>query len=81
VDRVPGGGAWPTSSWAPSQVIVDRIELPVAQGAPAGEYVIAVGFYDPWYGGRLQVTSSDEAEGPVTQAVLPVHVTVSEELK
>jgi len=81
VDRVPGGGAWPTSSWAPSQVIVDRIELPVVQGAPAGEYVIAVGFYDPRYGGRLQVTSPGEAEGPVTQAVLPVHVTVSEELK
>ncbi len=81
VDRVPGGGAWQTSSWAPGQVIVDRIDLPVPAEAPPGEYTMAVGFYDPQYGGRLSVTTGAQEEEPATWAVLPVQVTVSREVE
>ncbi|HHN93272.1 MAG TPA: hypothetical protein ENK17_00745, partial [Anaerolineae bacterium] len=52
VDRPPGGGAAPTSSLAPGQVIVDALTLPVAGDAPPGVYRIAVGLYDPFSGGR-----------------------------
>jgi len=77
VDRVPGRGAWPTSSWAPGQVVVDHIDLPVDPGAPPGEYHIAVGFYDPRYGDRLEVTSGSQDQGSSPQAVLPVQVAIS----
>jgi hypothetical protein len=53
IDRIPGNGSAPTSSWAAGQVIVEEIALPVAADAPPGAYHIAVGFYDASYGDRL----------------------------
>jgi len=76
VDRFPAGGAAPTTSWAPGQVIVDEIGLPVAADAPAGTYHIAVGMYDGASGGRLPVTDGSGQPLPDDQAVLPVEITV-----
>lgn len=78
VDRVPGNGQARTSSWASGQVILDEINLPVAAGAPPGNYRIAVGFYDVAYGDRLQVTDRGGDLSTADQAVLPVEITVQE---
>ncbi len=78
VDRIPGGGAAPTSSWAADQVIAEEISLPVSPDADAGAYGIAVGFYDPAYGGRLLV---DMGEGQILsqdQVVLPTQIAVKQ---
>jgi len=75
VDRIPGDGAAPTSSWAAGQVIVEQIALPVAADAPPGDYHIAVGFYDASYGNRLAVTDAGQSL-PDDQAILPVEITV-----
>ncbi len=85
VDRIPGAGGAPTTSWAAGQVVVDKIDLPVDPDASTGGYQIAVGFYDASYGDRLPVTDrSGEAlpdkEEPSlahSQAILPVEITVS----
>ena len=77
VDRQPGGGATPTTSWAPGQVIVDEIVLPVAADAPPGVYHIAVGMYDGASGGRLPITDASGQSLPNDQAVLPVEITVA----
>ncbi len=77
VDRFPGGGAAPTTSWAPGQVIVDALSLPVADDAPAGDYHIAVGLYDVASGGRLPVTDASGNLLPDDQTILPVAVTLS----
>lgn len=77
VDRIPGEGNMPTHSWAPGQVIVDDVELPVDASAPPGAYQIAVGFYDPWYGDRLPVTDASGEHMAVDRATLPVEITVS----
>ena len=45
-DSPPGGGAWPTSSWQPGDVIEDEYQLPVPADLPAGEYTLAAGMYD-----------------------------------
>jgi hypothetical protein len=45
-DGLPLGGARPTTTWLPGEVIVDRYELPLLPAAPAGEYSLVVGFYD-----------------------------------
>jgi hypothetical protein len=75
VDRIPGDGSAPTSSWAAGQVIVEQIALPVAADAPPGDYHIAVGFYDASYGSRLPVTDAGQ---PLSddQAILPVEVAI-----
>jgi len=45
-DSIPLGGARPTTTWLPGEVIVDRYETPLSVGAPAGDYTLAVGLYD-----------------------------------
>lgn len=46
-DDFPVSGARPTTGWLPGEVIVDHYEIEVSEAAPAGEYVIEVGMYDP----------------------------------
>ena len=46
-DSMPCGGACPTTGWLEGEVIVDRYEIAVDPDAPAGEYQIEVGMYDP----------------------------------
>ena len=77
VDRFPGGGAAPTTSWIPGQVIVDEIALPVAADAPTGTYRIAVGLYDATGGGRLPITDPSGNLLPNDQAILPVEITIA----
>jgi hypothetical protein len=77
VDRVPGAGAAPTSSWAPGQVVISRIELPVAGSAPPGDYRIALGFYDPHYGERLSLTDDRDPHVRGDQVVLPERITIA----
>jgi 4-amino-4-deoxy-L-arabinose transferase-like glycosyltransferase len=75
VDRVPGGGIAPTTSWAEGQVIVERVDLPVRAGMPTGTGRIAIGFYDPLYGDRLPVTAAGEPPG-TDRMILPTEVEV-----
>ena len=77
VDRPPANGAAPTTSWAPGQVIVDEIILPVAADAPAGIYHIAVGIYDGASGGRLPITDASGQSLPDDQAILPVEIIIA----
>lgn len=79
VDRIPGGGAAPTSRWAAGQVIVDDVALPVAADIPPGSYRIVVGLYDPAYGDRLSVVDASGQSLPDDEAVLPTEVIVSGE--
>lgn len=77
VDRIPGDGKAPTTSWAAGQVIVDEVELPVQDNAPPGHYQIALGFYDAYYGDRLPVVGSSDGRLRDKEAILPVNITVS----
>jgi hypothetical protein len=55
VDRVPGVAAVPTTSWIPGEVVTDRYEIPLDPEAPAGEYKVEIGMYDPATMERLSV--------------------------
>jgi hypothetical protein len=70
IDRIPGNGSAPTSSWAAGQVIVEEIALPVAAEAPPGAYHIAAGFYDASYGDRLVAMDSSGQTLAEDQAIL-----------
>lgn len=52
-DSEPCHTFYPTSSWSPGEVIVDRIDLAVPEEAPNDTYRLAMGFYKPWSGQRL----------------------------
>jgi hypothetical protein len=63
-DGVPCGGACPTTSWLEGEFIADEYDIMVNSDAPAGEYHIAVGMYDPKTMQRLP--ASDDAGMPCT---------------
>ncbi len=76
VDRPPANGAAPTHSWAPGQVIIDELALPVLDDAPPGAYHVAVGLYDPLSGARLPVYDAAGNILPNDQILLPIEVNI-----
>ncbi len=75
-DHPPAGGTAPTHTWAPGQVVIDEVVLPVLADAPSGTYRIVVGLYNAVSGERLPVYDATGAELPNRQIVLPVEITV-----
>ncbi|MDM8528725.1 hypothetical protein QUF58_11035 [Anaerolineales bacterium HSG24] len=61
-DNPPQGGRYPTSQWQTVDQLVDRYTLQRAEGAPAGEYHVLVGMYDPSTGERIPVTINGQAQ-------------------
>jgi 4-amino-4-deoxy-L-arabinose transferase-like glycosyltransferase len=55
-DSPPGNGAFPTSSWLPSEVVADPHLVPIELDADPGRSKIGVGLYLPATGERLPVT-------------------------
>ena len=66
-DSEPCRGFYPTTSWHAGEILIDRLELAIPPDAPAGDYELAMGFYDVWTGERLPVT---EASVPVEHDVV-----------
>ncbi len=54
-DSDPQGGAAPTSTWSPGQIIPDAHPLTVAADAPPGAYRLVVGLYEAETGQRLRL--------------------------
>jgi hypothetical protein len=44
-DSEPCRRSYPTSHWTPGEIVRDEIVIPVADGAPPGDYQLSVGFY------------------------------------
>jgi 4-amino-4-deoxy-L-arabinose transferase-like glycosyltransferase len=61
-DGPPGGGFYPTLFWTPDEIVVDRHDLALADGAPGGTYRLRVGLYDPATAERLPTTTGDFVE-------------------
>jgi hypothetical protein len=57
-DGVPAGGQRATSGWLPGEYVTDRRLVEVRPDAPAGDYSMAIGLYDPATGKRLPVVST-----------------------
>jgi hypothetical protein len=70
VDQTPGAGAFPTTGWLPGEYISDAYILSIAPNAPAGDYQIEIGLYNPDTGQRLPVTTSACASAPCDDEVL-----------
>ncbi|MCZ7547155.1 MAG: hypothetical protein M5R40_28160 [Anaerolineae bacterium] len=58
-DGPPASGDYPTSLWLAGQWIEDAHTVTIEPDTPPGEYTLAVGFYRPGDGSRLEVR--DEA--------------------
>jgi hypothetical protein len=57
-DSQPVTGFYPTSLWTVGEFVRDQVHLEIAPDAPAGEYRLVVGMYEPETGIRLPVLDS-----------------------
>jgi hypothetical protein len=57
-DAMPVQWRYPTTRWAPGEVVVDTISISL-QDAPAGTYELALGAYNPADGERLPVIDAN----------------------
>lgn len=72
-DGPPMMGWYPTSQWAPGQVVEDRRTIPLpAEAALREGLTVAVGLYRLGDGSRLPVTTTAGARVPNDQIILPV---------
>jgi 4-amino-4-deoxy-L-arabinose transferase-like glycosyltransferase len=63
VDRLPCGGACPTTTWRSGDLLGERYELAVEPAAPPGHYQLIAGLYDLATGERLQVAGGQAGNG------------------
>jgi len=75
-DNPPVGGSYPTTLWAPGEVVADEYTLTVDADAPPGEHVIEIGLYVAETGQRLPVL--DEAGQVIGDRILLSAVEVTE---
>jgi len=59
VDQTPGAGQFPTTGWQSGEYITDTYAVTLSRKAPAGNYQIAVGLYNPATGQRLPVSGGN----------------------
>ena len=64
---------YPSEQWAPGEVVVDLLSIPVSPGAPPGEYALRLGFYSPSGDARLPLLD-DVGAYAGTYVELPVHL-------
>jgi hypothetical protein len=75
VDTMPRAFAYPTGMWAPGEVVSDEVTL-LLKDVPAGQYELAVGWYDPGTSTRLPVTDGEGNPLPGDRLILPDGVTL-----
>jgi hypothetical protein len=79
-DAMPVQWRYPTTRWAPGEVVVDTIAISL-QDAPAGTYDLALGVYNPVDGERLPVVDADgvlQAGGRLVLRGEAIHIAESE---
>ena len=64
VDSMPASWQYPTSWWAPGEVVAEKVVFDVADLESDG-FGVTTGFYDPEDGGRLKVARTDGAKGDI----------------
>jgi hypothetical protein len=75
-DQPPLAGRRPTTGWLAGEYLSDSATFSLPEGAPAGEYLLLLGLYDPAGGRRLLRYEADQAAGD--HVALPVTIRLLE---
>lgn len=69
-----GSFDYPSEQWTAGETIVQRLRVPVAAGAPRGDYRLDVGWYSEGANKRLPILAANGALGSTAAAVDPIPV-------
>jgi hypothetical protein len=65
---------YPSAQWRPGEVMLFRLQLPIAPGAPPGEYVLDIGVFAPSIDARLPVLNEAGQMAGTAVSAGPIHV-------
>ncbi|NTU63512.1 MAG: hypothetical protein HGB05_08935, partial [Chloroflexi bacterium] len=69
-----GSFDYPAEQWTPGEIIVNRLDVPIAVGAPPGDYELRVGWFSPETNQRLNVVASDGSFGGTVARLTPIPI-------
>lgn len=69
-----GSFDYPSEQWTPGEIIVNRIDVPIAAGAPPGDYELRVGWFSPETNQRLNVVAADGGFGGTVAQLKPIPI-------
>jgi len=65
---------YPAEQWSAGEVIAQRLRVPIAAGAPRGEYQLKVGWYSGGANQRLPIVAANASFGGTAATVGPIPV-------
>jgi hypothetical protein len=69
-----GSFDYPAEQWAPGEIIVNRLDVPIDAGAPPGDYEVRVGWFSPAANQRLNVVAPDGGFGGTVARLSPIPI-------
>ncbi len=70
-----GSFDYPSEEWSPGEIIINRIDVPVAAGAPPGDYELRVGLFSQGANQRINIVANDGSFGGTIAQLRPVAIT------
>ncbi len=65
---------YPSEQWSPGELIVQRLQVPIAPGAPRGDYQLDVGWYSAGANRRLPIVSARGDFGGTMATLSPIAI-------
>ncbi|MBP7687148.1 MAG: glycosyltransferase family 39 protein [Thermoflexales bacterium] len=67
-----GSFDYPSEEWSPGEIIINRLDVPIAAGAPPGDYELRVGLFSQSANARLNIVAADGGFGGTVAQLTPL---------
>jgi hypothetical protein len=67
-----GAFDYPSEEWTPGEIIINRLDVPIAAGAPPGDYELRVGLFSQSANARLNIVAADGGFGGTVARLMPL---------
>ena len=69
-----GSFDYPSEEWTPGEIIINRLDVPIAAGAPPGEYELRVGLFSQGANQRVNIVAADGGFGGTIARLSPIEI-------
>lgn len=69
-----GSFDYPSEEWTPGEIIINRLDVPLAAGAPPGDYELRVGLFSQSANARLNIVAVDGGFGGTVARLSPLTI-------
>ncbi len=69
-----GSFDYPSEEWTPGEIIINRIDVPVAAGAPPGDDELRVGLFSQSANQRINIVANDGSFGGTSARLSPIQI-------